>query len=193
MSTPDRPRLFVAVELPDAVRDAIHAAAAPWRRSLAGFRFSEPEALHLTVAFLGHVDAGDVEAIELDVASAAAELAPIPTALTRFGSFPERGKARVLWIGLDDPAGGLVDLAAVVAARLDGFLEPGDRPYHPHITIARARHPAVVPPALLAGVVPRLRFGIDALTLFRSHLGGEAPRYERLGRWNLRARGPEVP
>ena len=96
----------------------------------------------------------------------------------------------MLWVGLDDPAGRLVDLAAVVAARLDRFLEPGDRPYHPHVTIARARHPAPVPPT---GDVPQLRFEIDALTLFRSHLGGEAPRYERLGRWNLRAPDPEVP
>lgn len=193
MSAPERPRLFVAVELPDAVCDAIHDAAAPWRRSIAGFRFSAPEALHLTIVFIGQVDPGEVEAIEQSVASAAADVEAISTGLTRFGSFPERGKARVLWVGLDDPVGHLVDLAAVVAARLEAFLEPDDRPYHPHITIARARHPVVVPPALLADEVPQLRFGIDALTLFRSHLGGEAPRYERLGRWSLRARSPEVP
>jgi 2'-5' RNA ligase len=193
MSASDRPRLFVAVELPDAVRDAVEDAARPWRRSLAGFRWSEPEALHLTVAFIGHVDVGEVEAILEAVGASAADLASTPTGLTRFGAFPERGNARVLWVGLDDPEGRLVRLAAVVAANLDGFLEPDERPYHPHLTIARARHPTAVPPAFLADEVPAMRFSIDALTLFRSHLGGEAPRYERLGRWNLEATSPEVP
>ena len=193
MSAPDRPRLFVAVELPDAVRDAVEDAVEPWRRSLAGFRWSGHEALHLTVAFIGHVDASDVAAIEAAVRDAAADLTAIPTGLTRFGAFPERGKARVLWIGLDDPKGGLVRVHTVTAANLDRFIEPDDRPYHPHVTIARAKRPASVPPAFFDDEVPALRFTVDALTLFRSHLGSGAPRYERLGRWNLEARSPEVP
>jgi 2'-5' RNA ligase len=193
MSASDRPRLFVAVELPDVVRDAIEDAVAPWRRSLVGFRWSTVEALHLTVAFIGDVDAGDVEAIEGAIEAAASAVAPIPTELTGFGAFPDRGKARVLWIGLDDPEDRLVRLAAVVAANLEGFLERDDRPYQPHLTIARARRPASVPPPFFAAAVPALRFEIDALTLFRSDLGGEAPRYERLGRWNLEAGSPEVP
>ena len=193
MSTSDRPRLFVAVELPDAVRDAIHDAAAPWRRSLAGFRWSAPEALHLTVAFIGSVDPGDVDAIEGAVEAAAAEVAPIPTGLTRFGSFPERGKARVLWVGLDDPPDRLARLAATVAASLDGFLEP-ERPAVPPAHHDRPRAaPGSRSRRAARGCRAGVRFEIDALTLFRSHLGGEAPRYERLGRWNLRARGPEVP
>jgi len=193
MSASDRPRLFVAVELPDALRDAIEDAVAPWRRSLADFRWSSREALHLTVSFIGGVDASDVDAIKGAVEAAASAIAPIPTGLMRFGAFPERGKARVLWIGLDDPQDRLVRLAAVVAANLERFLEPEDRPYHPHLTIARARHPASVPPAFFDDAVPALRFAIDALTLFRSHLGGEAPRYERLGQWSLEAGSPEVP
>ena len=193
MSAPERPRLFVAVELPQGVRSAIDDASAPWRRSLPAFRWTRPDALHLTIAFIGGVDGDQVAAIEAEVEAAAAELAPVPTGLTRFGMFPERGGARVLWVGLDDPHGGLQRLATVAAIALEGFLEAQGRPYHPHITIARSRRRATVPATFQDDQVPAARWTIDALTLFRSHLGAGGPLYERLSRWELQARRPEVP
>ena len=193
MSAPERPRLFVGVELPQDVRTAIHAATVPWRRSLPAFRWTEPEALHLTIAFIGNIDPDHVTPIASAVERAAAALAPVPTGLSRFGSFPERGAARVLWVGLDDPDGGLVRVAAATTTALGVFLEADERPYHPHVTIARARRPATVPAAFHDDQVPGARWTIDAVTLFRSHLGAGAPRYERLGRWNLQAGRPEVP
>jgi 2'-5' RNA ligase len=193
MNAPERPRLFVAVELPEDVRAAVDDVTAPWRRSLPAFRWTPPDALHLTIAFIGSVDADDVRAIEAAVGPAAAALGSVPTGLTRFGTFPERGAARVLWVGLDDPDGGLVRVATATTVALGAFLETDERPYHPHITIARARRPATVPAAFHDDRVPLARWTIDALTLFRSHLGAGAPRYERLGRWNLQAGRPEVP
>ena len=193
MSAPERPRLFVAVELPEGVRSAIDDASAPWRRSLPAFRWNRPDALHLTIAFIGGVDADQVAAIEAEVEAAAAELAPVPTGLTRLGMFPERGGARLLWVGLDDPHGGLQRLATAAAIALEGFLEAEGRPYHPHITIARARRPSAVPSAFRDDAMPSTRWTIDAVTLFRSHLGAGGPHYERLGRWNLQAGRPEVP
>src|SRR5207344_302405 len=100
---------------------------------------------------------------------------------------PERGGARVLWVGLDDPDGGLLRVATVAAVALEAFLEADGRPYHPHITIARSRRPAAVPAAFHDDPVPAARWTIDALTLFRSYLGAGGPRYERLGRWDLQA------
>lgn len=188
-----RPRLFVAVELPQAVRDAIRGATAPLRRSLAGFRWSGAQNLHLTLAFIGDVEPGDVPPIERGVGGAVRPVEPFPTGLTGLGRFPERGRAKVVWVGLDDAEGRIAGLATTVTAGLAGFLEPDDRPFHPHITIARARHPGAVSPAMLDDPVPGVRFGVEAVTLFRSHLGAEAPRYERLGRWNLEAGAPEVP
>jgi 2'-5' RNA ligase len=193
MSAPERPRLFVGVELSENLRTAIHDATTPWRRSLPAFRWTPPDALHLTIAFIGNVDADRVTPIESAVGAAAAVLAPVPTGLTRFGSFPDRGAARVLWVGLDDPDGGLAGVATATTVALGSFLEADERPYHPHITIARARRPTTVPAAFREGQVPVARWTIDTLTLFRSHLGARAPRYERLGRWNLQARRPEVP
>ena len=194
MSAPARPRLFVAVELPAAVRTAIRDATEPWRRSLPDLRWISGEALHLTIAFIGAVDAGQVAAIASAVEVAAAGLAPVPTGLTRFGRFPEGGRAaRVLWVGLDDPGGGLTRVAAAVTAALDGFLQADGRPYQPHITIARAGSLTAVPPTFHDAEVPSIRWMAENLTLFRSHLGAGVPRYEPLARWNLQARTPEVP
>lgn len=193
MSAPERPRLFVGVELPEEVRTAIHDTTTPWRGSLPAFRWTRPDAMHLTIAFIGNVDAEYVDAIESAVEAAAAALAPVPTGLTRLGMFPERGGARVLWVGLDDPDGALVEVAGAVAIALEGYLEAEARAYHPHITIARTRRPTTVPAAFPDGQVPAARWTIDALTLFRSHLGAGGPRYERLGRWGLQAGRPEVP
>jgi len=193
MSAPERPRLFVGVELPEDVRTAIHDATAPWRRSLPAFRWTSPDALHLTIAFIGHVDPDDVRAIDSAVEAAAATVASVPTGLTRFGAFPGRGAARVLWVGLADLGGGLARVTTATTAALDPFLEADERPHHPHITIARAGRPADVPAAFYDDRVPAARWTIDAVTLFRSHLGAEAPRYERLGRWHLQAGRPEVP
>ncbi len=193
MSAPERPRLFVGVELPEGVRTAIHDATAPWRGSLPAFRWTPPEALHLTIAFIGNVDADDLRAIKSAVEAVAATLSPVPTGLTRLGMFPERGGARVLWVGLEDLEGGLLRVADATTAGLEGFLEADERPSHPHITIARARRPATVPAAFHDGQVPVARWAVDALTLFRSHLGAGGPRYERLGRWSLQAGRPEVP
>ena len=194
MIAADRPRLFVAMELPDTVRQALREATEPWRASLTDFRWSAADALHLTVVFIGRVGAGDVGTIASAIGAVAEQHPPVPTGLTRFGAFPIRGRARVLWVGLDDPADALGRLAGGVASALAGFLDdPEERPYHPHITIARARRPSDVPPGLFDTQVPAPRWTIDAVTLVRSHLGGDAPRYEPLDRWTLQAGTLEVP
>ena len=120
MSAADRPRLFVAIELPDTVRQALRDATAPWRASLTDFRWSAADALHLTVVFIGHVEADDVGTIASAIGAVAEQHPPVPTGLTRFGAFPGRGRARVLWVGLDDPADALGRLAGGVASRSPG-------------------------------------------------------------------------
>ena len=144
-----------------------------------------PDALHLTIAFIGHVDADQVVAIGSAVEAAAAALAPVPTGLTRFGTFPERGGARVLWVGLDDPDGGL---RQVGRRRRPPRSRASSRPTGaPTTRTSRSRAPGAPPPfrpAFHDDPVPAARWTVDAMTLFRSHLGARrAARYERLGRW----------
>lgn len=126
-------RLFVALDLPAAVRDAL----APARAALPGARWLRREQLHLTLRFLGQVHGAQVDA----VATAFADLTASGFALRvqGVGCFPGPARARVLWAGVA-PHAPLRALRAVLDARLDPVLGPDPdaaRGFHPHITLAR--------------------------------------------------------
>ena len=190
MNEDGRLRLFVAAELPEPVRGAIEVSIAPWRRRMSGFRWSAVENLHLTIAFIGQVASADLPDIGLRLERAAAVAAPCATALGRLGRFPERGRARVLWAGIDDPQSEVAAVAGVVVRALEGFLTPDERPFRAHVTVARARQPTALPEAFLTTSLEPMRFRIDRIALVRSHLSGDEPQYEALQRWHLGAPRP---
>ena len=184
MSDRPRVRLFAGVELAADTRTAIEVATAPLRMKIPGFRWVPAENLHLTLVFLGWVEAGDIEPIRASLEAAVAPAAPFVARLGATGRFPERGKARVLWVGFTtgvDALEGLSDRArAAVADRVTDA-----RPFRPHVTVARARQPVRVGADAMA--VPSLdnEVGIEGVTLFRSHLGSPHPRYEAFARLGL--------
>jgi 2'-5' RNA ligase len=175
-------RLFVALEFPPAVREALvafrDAAADPevWRPVPA-------ESLHLTLAFLGRRPETDVEGIDAilhDVAGPAPRL--------RLGAallLPPR-RARVLCADLDDVDETLTVLQRRVSEELTaaGIYTPEKRPFRAHATVARLRQRARPPRSVDAAPSP-LEFRGEALTLFVSRLHPHGARYEPLVRVNL--------
>jgi RNA 2',3'-cyclic 3'-phosphodiesterase len=172
-------RLFVALELPAPVRADLAAfghAAADGDDAL---RPVSDEALHATLAFLGHRDPDDVPLAATavrEVPSAAPPLAlgdPLWLA-------PRR--PHVLTVALDDLDGALADMRAQLVDRLASALdwEPERRSFRPHVTIARVRRGARVRRKLPDP--PRATFAGEAVILFRSHLGRGPARYEALER-----------
>ncbi len=143
MSTTDEFwRLFIAIELPsnvrrtlkdhiDHLRDAIPDARASWARE---------ENLHLTLKFLGDMTLTSVERLSQATQRAASAVAPFEMIIGTSGAFPPNGQPRVLWIGIEDPAGELAVLHEVLEDQCvqAGFARE-NRPYHPHLTIARLR------------------------------------------------------
>lgn len=191
MNAEPKRRLFVAVELPGAIRAAIDTMIDPLR-SLEGFRWTPIENLHITLAFLGWVEAPTVDAFGERLADTAADVEPFEARLAGAGRFPERGKARVLWVGFEDPTESLAALADTVRASLHDLFDPEDRPFRPHVTVARARRPVSVRLPTVPDA-PAPAFPVDAITLFRSYLGGEHARYEALERWPLGAQPSRIP
>lgn len=178
----ERWRCFVAVALDTELRDRLAASVGAWSADprTDGLRWVEPANLHLTLAFLGPVDADRIH----DISAALARLVEahpahaVPTG--RLGAFPRPSSARVLWYGVADPGGALGTLARDVTLTLG--LEPVEE-YHPHITLARARRRPVdlrgwIEPASTGA--PRGELTVDALRLARSHLGVGPARYETL-------------
>jgi RNA 2',3'-cyclic 3'-phosphodiesterase len=176
-------RLFVALELPVAARDALvafrDAAADPevWRPVAT-------ESLHLTLAFLGRRPATDVTAISAVLHEAAG---PAPRlALTDALLLPPR-RARVLCADLADLDGTLAALQRRVSDGLAaaGVYVPEKRPYRAHATVARLR-PRARPPRTVDAAPEPLEFTGEALTLFESRLHPHGARYEPLVRLLLR-------
>jgi 2'-5' RNA ligase len=151
-------RLFVAVNLPEEERRAAWAAAAPLRAGDAPVTWVPEPNLHVTMTFLGEVDASQAGPIGSALTSAVQAVRPFDLTLGGGGAFPDAAHPRVFWIGVEKhPALELLanDVMRVVGAF--GF-EPELKPFHPHVTIGRAKKDAAI--AALAPVAERLA-GID--------------------------------
>jgi 2'-5' RNA ligase len=180
-------RAFVAVPVEDAVVRRRLAGARSLLPELRGVRWIPEGQLHFTLKFLGEIEDGRVEDAKSATAKAVAGIAPFRLALEGLGTFPPQGPARILWTGCGDGAEALSALAAAVeeAFASEGF--PRDeRPFSPHLTLARVRDPEAgrrLSRALAS--VPREPFGVVAvpgLVLFRSDLTARGPEYSELSR-----------
>lgn len=184
-------RLFFAVELPLDVREAAAEHAARLRREFPDARASwpRPESLHLTLKFLGEVEAIRLDALHHVAEVAAAALTPFELTIEGTGTFPTRGAARVLWLGVRDDAGQLSRLQF----RLDkegvyvGFPRES-KPFRPHLTLARLRaDPRAETVRGLSEAHRREPFGplafeVSDFVLMRSELGPGGSRYTPMSR-----------
>jgi RNA 2',3'-cyclic 3'-phosphodiesterase len=151
-----------------------------------------PDNFHLTLKFLGGVEAARLDAIAAALADAAATCGPFDLGVGDLGAFPSRTRPRVLWAGIDDGAAA----AATLASRLDVVLAPlglppEGRAFSAHVTLGRVRAPRPNPrlaQALSGGAFGRQR--VDRLSLMRSELSPRGARYTELVAVPLQAGSP---
>lgn len=183
-----RVRLFVALELPDEVVDALVAWRAPLVREHEALRPLAAEALHLTLCFLGWQEEATIAPVTAQLEAVVREPQPaLELALDEGLWLPPR-RPRVLAVRLADATEALAVLQRSLAERLaaGGWYEPEARPYLPHVTVARVRGDGTAGLRRAAlPAVPRLRFGGAAVTLYRSRLHPSGSRYEPLSRNRL--------
>lgn len=131
-------RLFVALEIPEPARREVARRVAGVRDRLPRARWVDLEKIHLTLLFLGQTEADKVPVLSAKLRDAFAKHPAILVRLAGAGTFPPKRLARVAWIGLDAPEELAAIQADAVAAAVDavGF-QPEDRPYRPHVTLAR--------------------------------------------------------
>lgn len=133
-------RLFVAIELCKSVRAALAEAQAALRPQCDCVRWVLPELLHLTVKFLGEVPDRDVAKVAEAVARAAADATPFDMEIAGCGCFPPRGPVRIVWAGVREESGALLQCVEGVEDELEplGFARERRR-FSSHITIGRVR------------------------------------------------------
>jgi 2'-5' RNA ligase len=190
-------RLFVAVEIDPAVAGTLAAFSVQLRQRAqrlapdARIGWANPEQLHVTSRFIGEVDDKRAAAI----AGALLEELPInpfELVLQGAGAFPERGAPRVLWAGISAGVEGLTALEAEVSRRLIACgIAREDRPYRPHVTLARVREAAGLRSPALFETLSDQRFGgtlVEAITLFQSRTSPKGAVYTPLHRTRLHNR-----
>ena len=187
-------RLFVAVEIDPSVTQALADFGATLRRKA---RHLAPDArigwvgieqLHVTSRFIGEVNDARAAAIAGALLQELA-VAPFDLVVEGAGAFPERGAPRVLWAGIAAGREGLVVVEAEVNARLAACgVDREDRPYRPHVTLARVREAAGLRSAALFETLSDRRFGtsrVEAITLFQSRTSPKGAVYTPLHRTPL--------
>jgi 2'-5' RNA ligase len=184
-------RLFVAVEIPETVKDAVEEVFAPWRVQFPKARWAPRENWHLTLKFLGRTWPRLADWVPKQVEAAMRDIEPFRTRVTGVGGFPSSAKARVLWAGLDDEDGRMSGLAASIEGGLLDEFTAEKRAFHPHLTVARSDPPMKLPPAFAGTPLLTEEWEVDHVVLFRSHIRRPAPRYEPLARFPLGAGHPK--
>jgi 2'-5' RNA ligase len=179
-------RLFVAIEIPEGVKDGVEAAFAPWREAFPKARWVPRENQHVTLKFLGRTWPRLVDWVPEQVEAAAADVPRFTVRLRGVGSFPSAKTGRALWAGFEE-TDLITDLAAEIEAALVREFPAEKRPFHPHLTVARSDPPVKLPVAYTATTLETDPWEVDHVVLFRSHLRRPAPRYEPLARFPLGA------
>lgn len=181
-------RLFAAVDVPPAASRAVVDAVEPWKERIPSGRWVKPENWHVTMKFLGRTYPRLVDWVHQMVGEAAGETRPFKASLHGLGAFPGLGRARVLWVGIEDEGEGFRALASALDRKLEKEFPPEKRPFSAHLTVARFDPPARFKEHQeeLAGTEIRARpFRVGQLILYRSHLSPKGARYEALEAFSL--------
>lgn len=172
------PRLFVAIDLPEATKDQILRLR---QDDLPPGRWARREALHLTLHFIGAVPEAVARAYQRALAQV--DIAAFEMRLAGVGQFPIETRPRIIWAGVENTPAlrGLYE-AAGAALESEGFRREKRR-FHPHITLLRFKKP------LRRGLASRWiaahldfytdAFAVDRFVLYESDLQPGGPVYTK--------------
>ncbi len=178
-------RLFFAATIPDDIRADL-ARRLDLEPGLRGLVRSRPEALHITVRFVGDTEPARVATVQVAGAAIAAQRS-LSIRIEGAGVFPDDRAPTVFWAGV---GGEVAEMSAIAQTLETALVSAGfsadSRRFSPHLTLGRARkggrlgsEAAVAFRRSLAGYESRF-FDVKEIDLFRSHLGPVGPRYEML-------------
>ena len=201
MPAPETLRLFVAVELPGEVREALGRLQHELqRRGLEKLRWVRPEGIHLTLKFLGPTPAERVPAIEEALQQAVKGVPSFQITLDHVDTFRGERIPRVLWVGIGGTGtfhGGLVTLIQKVEQQMEGIGYTREtRGFSGHLTLARVRQGtgAEMAPKISEAVKSRdlwrpimkdAVISVREISLMRSTLRSSGAVYERIAAFPL--------
>jgi len=176
---PEQIRSFIAIELPEEAKEGLARLRKELERDEHKFvKWVDPGGIHLTLKFLGNIPSKRVTEITEAIKEAAQGISPFHLEISGLGAFPSIRQARVLWVGI----GGEVDKLSRLQKNIDsalaalGFAKE-ERPFVPHLTLARIREGASPPERRSFGELvgsttfeDKYHVEVEAIRLMRSQL-----------------------
>lgn len=178
-------RLFVAVPLPQPIRDEIARIQTKLKHSkLCEGRYINANQAHLTLVFIGSVDAEELPVIKQ--ALQGISFPALTATVGSVGTFENRGQIRIIY--LDIICQELSPLATLIADALTPRAQKEDRPFVSHATIMRVKK--VINNEKLISFIQSIHveadsFPIDSFVLMESELGPDGPEYHELALYKL--------
>jgi 2'-5' RNA ligase len=161
-------RLFVALEIPYAVRENLATLLASMRTITKEPRWVRAENLHVTLKFLGEVAESKVDAVRSELGEIRSDQ-PVALEFCGLGFFPDEKHPRVFWAGMEAPPN-LKTLAWDIEGAMEnlGFARE-KREFSPHLTLARFERPRL-PEALRKLISDNQQRGFGSLRTNEFHL-----------------------
>ena len=185
-------RSFIAIELPQEIRDTLAAIQGQLKPSQAKMRWVNPNGIHLTLKFLGNIHPAQVAEIAETAAIEIKNEPPLTLRPLGLGAFPNLRNPRVLWVGIIGEVERLGNIQTCLETGLErlGFARE-QRPFRPHLTLGRLkdrrRNQALVD-AIDTLQLPEFNsFDVAEIILYKSDLRPTGAIYTKLHRMPLSA------
>ena len=188
-SGPETYRVFIAISLPDHVKDEIERALEQLRSALPGkcIRWAKREQWHLTLKFLGNVESRRLETLTASIRDACAAFRVLQLRAGQIGFFPDARRPRVVWTRVRDGRNRLPSLQRAVETAAAGFTSEAPEPkFTGHVTLGRCRLIKRSQTEMLSMLVKAMEDRVlgewtaDRLDIIRSQLSPSGSRYTTL-------------
>ena len=182
-------RSFIAIELPDALKQELAKLQGKLRQPQQSWiKWVNPQAIHLTLKFLGNVSADKIPSLTKAIETSARGIPPFRLEVSGVGAFPNLKRTQVVWVGMDGEIDVLRQLQRSIESHLAplGFA-PEKREFSAHLTVARVRNQATPSERERLGqLISATRFEtaytikVDAIDLMKSQLTREGAIYTKI-------------
>ena len=133
-------RLFIGVWLSDTIQDEVMDYIDGCRKDIISWKWTKRQSLHFTLKFLGEISENRINELNRALESAAFPNQPFTLQIDKLGFFPKQGTPRIAWLGVGCGEPELIRLADLVESDcLKHGFGRADKPFQPHLTIARAK------------------------------------------------------
>ena len=184
-------RAFIAIELPQEIKDTLGRLQQKLKAAGADVKWVEPKNIHLTLKFLGEIDEQTKDRVSAKLSEISAGTKQFTFSLSCLGAFPNTKSPRVIWIGIEQGDIEIKAIADAIETQLESINIPKEtREFSSHITLGRTR--SSKNRQELANALSELslkslknQFPVTKITLLKSTLTPRGPVYEILQEFQL--------